>query len=97
MLPQLSSLQSPNTKEKLLQDSSKSDIQPTSLLGQAHRGQQELLEGHLVASGQQQLVSPVEVCEADVQVSLDRVRQRTATTIGAPKVGILLLFFSSHL
>lgn len=98
MLPQLSSLQSPDTKQKLLQHSSKSDTQPPSLLGQAARGQQELLEGHLVASdGQQQLVGPVELCEADVQVSLDRVRQRTATTIGAPKVGVLLLVFSSHL
>ena len=96
MLPQISSLQSPNTKEKLLQHRSKNDTQTTSLLGQAAHGQQELREGHLVASdGQQQLVSPVEVCEADVQMSLDRVRQRTATTIGAPKVGNLLLVFSS--
>lgn len=98
MLPQLSSLQSPNTEEKLLQHTSIHDSQPTSNLGQAAHEQQEPLEGHLVASnGQQQLVCPVEVCKADVQVSLDRVRQRTATTIGAPKVSILLLFFSSHL
>ena len=97
MLPQISSLQSPNTKEKLLQHRSKNDTQTTSLLGQAAHGQQELSEGHLVAfdGQQQQLVSPVEVCEADVQTSLDRVRQRTATTIGAPKVGNLLLLFSS--
>ena len=98
MLPQLGSLQ-PHRSEKALQHSSKADTEPVSLLGQAaHNGQEGQLEGQLVASdGQHQLVGPVEVCEADVQASLDRVRQRTATTIGAPKVGHLLLLVSSVL
>ena len=68
----------------------------------ATEGQKEQPEGLLVASDgrqqqqqQQQLVGPVEVCEADVQTSLDRVRQRTATIIGAPKVGRLLLLLLS--
>ena len=88
MLPQLTSLHSHNTKEKLLQHNSKNDTQVTSLSGQANH-RQEVLQGHSVASdGQQQLVGPVQVCEADVQMSLDRVRQRTATIIGAPKVGV---------
>lgn len=60
----------------------------------ATEGQKEQPEGQLLACDgqqQQQLVGPVQVCEADVQSSLDRVRQRTATIIGAPKVGSLLL------
>lgn len=88
MLPQLTPLQSPRSEDKLLGHSSQVETQPRSLLDKATQGQKVPLEGQLVASdGQQQMVGAVEVCEADVQVSLDRVRQRTAATIGAPKVG----------
>ena len=95
MLPQLTPLQSPTSEGKLLKHSSQGGTQATSLLPKATHGQKVPLEGQLVASdGQQQTAGAVEVCEADVQVSLDRVRQRTAATIGAPKVSTLLLFLS---
>lgn len=78
MLPQPTALQSPRSEEKLIRHSSQ--VEQRSLLDKATNGQ-------LIASdGQQQMAGAVEVCEADVQVSLDRVRQRTAATIGAPKV-----------
>ncbi|KAL3143311.1 hypothetical protein ABBQ38_002150 [Trebouxia sp. C0009 RCD-2024] len=95
------SLQLPKS-QKLLQHSFETDPKPVGLVGWASdgqkgqlegqlgasEGQKEQLEGQLVACDgqQQQLVGPVQVCEADVQTSLDRVRQRTATIIGAPKV-----------
>lgn len=91
MLPQLKALQPPDPA-KLLPHSSKANGEPGSLLDGGVDGQVGQLDRQGVAGdGQGMLVGPVEVCEADVQASLDRVRQRTATVIGAPKVCALLL------
>ena len=87
MLPKLKSLQAPDPA-KLLPHSSKADGGPGGPSDNAISGQTgQLGRQGVAADGQGMLVGPVQVCEADVQASLDRVRHRTATIIGAPKVG----------
>ena len=57
-------------------------------------GQQQGGDWQLAAiSGQPHSFGGIAVCEADVQASLDRVRQRTATVIGAPKVSLTFTCF----
>ena len=81
LLPKLKALPA-SSPHKLLQPSSQADEEPDSL------GELGLASGE--ANLQLELAAPLSVCEEDVQVSLDRVRKRTATVIGAPKVRVLL-------
>ena len=63
--------------------------QQQSANGQGADGQQDRDDWQLAAVQ----FGGIEMCEADVQASLDRVRKRTATVIGAPKVSITLPCF----
>lgn len=97
MLPRVGILQAPNAN-KLLQEEPQSQAGPVSIWGREDDRQQEgpkrqLEGGKGDADGQQAGVGGqgdskeiVQVSGADVQASLDRVRLRTATVIGAPKV-----------
>ncbi len=98
MLPELKALQAPSAGKLLQQDpghdsDSQAQAGPVSIW-KAVNGQQGAAQGHSAAAegqqptvdGQPDSVEIVEVSEADVQASLDRVRLRTATVIGAPKV-----------
>lgn len=104
MLPQLKPLQAPNA-DKQVQEEPQSQAGPVSIWGSnvtrqpgTDERQQGGAEGQQAAGaeGQQAAVDRqddgkqiVQVSGADVQASLDRVRLRTATVIGAPKVQYL--------
>ncbi|KAA6429814.1 MAG: peroxisome biogenesis 6-like [Trebouxia sp. A1-2] len=97
MLPRVTTLQAPNVN-KLLQEEPQSHAGPVSIWAQEENRQLEgpkrRLEGGKEGSdgqeagpaGQDDSKEIVQVSGADVQASLDRVRLRTATVIGAPKV-----------
>lgn len=96
MLPQLKPLQAP-TADKQLQEEPQSQAGPVSIWGSSvsrQPGTDERQQGgaegqQAAADGQDDSKQIVQVSGADVQASLDRVRLRTATVIGAPKVHYL--------
>jgi len=97
MLPRVRALQAPNVN-KLPQEEPQSQAGPVSIWGKEDNRQLEgpkrQLEGgegdpdgqQAGLDGQGDSKEIVQVSGADVQASLDRVRLRTATVIGAPKV-----------
>ena len=97
MLPHVRAPQAPNV-HKLLQEEPQSQAGPVSIWGKEDNRQLEgpkrQLEGgegdsegqQAGLDGQDDSKEIVQVSGADVQGSLDRVRLRTATVIGAPKV-----------
>ena len=109
MLPALRAVQAPDTSQLLqqsLEHSSDSGHQaePVSIWKDTAKAQHAAVDGQqggaqtqeAALSGQHESMDPVQVSGADVQMSLDRVRQRTATTIGAPKVGPPMLCRGHH-
>lgn len=102
MLPHVRAPQAPNVN-KLLQEEPQSQAGPVSIWGrqdstqsegpkrqlEAAEGQQGDPDGQQAGlDGQGDSKEIVQVSGADVQASLDRVRLRTATVIGAPKVSL---------
>lgn len=103
MLPRVRTPQAPDVK-KLPQEEPQSQAGPVSIWGKEDNRQLEgpkrqLEGGEGDADGQQagfdgqgDSKEIVQVSGADVQASLDRVRLRTATVIGAPKVRLEITF-----
>jgi len=102
MLPRVRTPQAPDVK-KLPQEEPQSQAGPVSIWGKEDNRQLEgpkrqLEGGEGDADGQQagfdgqgDSKEIVQVSGADVQASLDRVRLRTATVIGAPKVRLEII------